>query len=151
MTPKSRGAHAGEVREIINKGFRRCSREMLLAALEDSGVMAGAVRTYGETLNSPQVKANDSFIAEVDGSGATALFPKPAYLLSPTSTLKPGPRQNRVTPPWSCCVRWEFLTTNSTSSSSPASSLRPCSRADGSVARVGRDAARRNVREAVRY
>jgi CoA:oxalate CoA-transferase len=81
--PRSRGAHADEVRGIINRGFRGRPREELLAALEDNGVMAGAVRTYREVMESPQVKANDSFIAELDESGATALFPKPAYRLSP--------------------------------------------------------------------
>jgi CoA:oxalate CoA-transferase len=79
----ARAARADEVREIISGGFRSRSREELLAALEDSGVMAGAVRTFGETLASPQVKANDSFIAEIDQSGATALFPRPAYRLTP--------------------------------------------------------------------
>jgi CoA:oxalate CoA-transferase len=80
---RARGAHADEVRDIISGGFRSRPREELLAALEDSGVMAGTVRTYRETLDSPQVKANDSFIAEADKSGATALFPRPAYRLSP--------------------------------------------------------------------
>lgn len=83
VNSKSRGAHADEVREIINRGFRSHPREQLLAALEEGGVMAGAVRTYAETIDSAQVKANDSFIAELDESGATTLFPKPAYRLSP--------------------------------------------------------------------
>ena len=83
VNSKSRGAHADEVREIINRGFRSHPRAQLLAALEEGGVMAGAVRTYAETIDSAQVKANDSFIAELDESGATTLFPKPAYRLSP--------------------------------------------------------------------
>lgn len=83
LDPKSRSVHADEVREIINGGFRNRPREELLADLEDKGVMAGAVRTYGEAIDSPQVKANDSFITEVDESGVTALFPKPAYRFTP--------------------------------------------------------------------
>jgi CoA:oxalate CoA-transferase len=81
--PKSRGVRAGEVREIINGGFRTRPREELLAALEDHGVMAGAVRSYGEVIDSPQVEANDSFITDVDESGSRTLFPKPAYRLTP--------------------------------------------------------------------
>jgi CoA:oxalate CoA-transferase len=80
---KSRGAHADQVRAVINEGFRERSRDELLAALEDSGVMAGAVRTYAEVMDSPQVKANDSFIPEPDASGTTTLFAKPAHRLTP--------------------------------------------------------------------
>lgn len=80
---KSRGAHADQVRAVINEGFRERSRGELLAALEDSGVMAGAVRTYAEVMDSPQVKANDSFIPELDASGTTTLFAKPAHRLTP--------------------------------------------------------------------
>lgn len=80
---KSRGAHADQVRAVINEGFRERSHGELLAALEDSGVMAGAVRTYAEVMDSPQVKANDSFIPELDASGTTTLFAKPAHRLTP--------------------------------------------------------------------
>ena len=95
----ARAARADEVREIISRGFRGRSREELLAALEDSGVMAGAVRTFGQTLDSPQVKANDSFIAEIDQSGATALFPKPAYRLTPDfhPETRPAPEPGDAT------------------------------------------------------
>jgi CoA:oxalate CoA-transferase len=89
--PKSRGVCAGEVREIINGGFRTRPREELLAALEAHGVMAGAVRSYGEVIDSPQVEANDSFIADVDESGSRTLFPKPAYRLTPDFHLETRP------------------------------------------------------------
>jgi CoA:oxalate CoA-transferase len=99
VNSKSRGAHAEEVREIINRGFRRHPREELLAALEEGGVMAGAVRSYAQTIDSPQVKANDSFIAEVDESGATTLFPKPAHRLSPDfhPEIQPAPEPGDAT------------------------------------------------------
>jgi CoA:oxalate CoA-transferase len=83
VDPKSRGAHADDVRAIVNDGFRDRSRDWLLAALEDNGVMAGAVRTYQEVLDSPQVKANGSFVAQADGHGATTLFARPPYRLVP--------------------------------------------------------------------
>jgi crotonobetainyl-CoA:carnitine CoA-transferase CaiB-like acyl-CoA transferase len=121
--PKSRGARAGEVREIISAGFRDRPREELLAALEDHGVMAGAVRTYGEVIDSPQARANDSFSAEAGESGSRTLFPNPAYRLTPTSIPKPGRRLRQVIPPSSCCVRSASAAASLTSSSSLASSL----------------------------
>jgi CoA:oxalate CoA-transferase len=83
VDPKSRGAHPEEVRAIISDGFRERSRDDLLAALESGGVMAGAVRSYAEVLKSPQVQANETFIRETDGSGATVLFARPPYRLVP--------------------------------------------------------------------
>jgi CoA:oxalate CoA-transferase len=81
--PKSRSARADDVRAIVSEGFRERSRDDLLAALESAGVMAGAVRSYGEFLNSPQVTANDSFLREADATGATTLFARPPYRLLP--------------------------------------------------------------------
>jgi len=101
--------------------------------------MAGTVRTYRETLDSPQVKANDSFIAEIDKSGATAAVPRPAYRLSPDfppgdpARARAGRLHRRAT-----CARSESRTGNSTSSSSPESSPRPPGRADDSKARPAR-------------
>jgi crotonobetainyl-CoA:carnitine CoA-transferase CaiB-like acyl-CoA transferase len=83
VDPKSRGARADEVRAIVNDGFRGRSRNALLAALEDNGVMAGAVRSYREVLDSPQVKANNGFVEETDEQGATTLFARPPYRLVP--------------------------------------------------------------------
>jgi crotonobetainyl-CoA:carnitine CoA-transferase CaiB-like acyl-CoA transferase len=80
---KTRGAHADEVRRIVNDGFRVRSRDSLLAALEDSGVMAGAVRTYQEVLDSPQVKLNGALAPETDDQGVTTLFARPPYRLVP--------------------------------------------------------------------
>jgi CoA:oxalate CoA-transferase len=90
--PKSRGARADEVRAIVNDGFRDRSRDDLLAALEDSGVMAGALRSYREVLDSPQVKANGSFVEEIDQQGDTTLFARPPYRLVPDLQAEtPGP------------------------------------------------------------
>ncbi len=83
VDPKSRGANAEQVRAIVNEGFRDRTRDALLAALEDNGVMAGAVRSYQEVLASPQVKANGSFVEETDEHGATTLFARPPYHLVP--------------------------------------------------------------------
>jgi CoA:oxalate CoA-transferase len=83
VDPKSRSARAEEVRAIVNDGFRDRSRDALLAALEDNGVMAGAVRSYREVLDSPQVKANNGFVEETDEQGVRTLFARPPYRLVP--------------------------------------------------------------------
>jgi CoA:oxalate CoA-transferase len=83
VDPKTRGAHADEVRAIVNEGFRDRSRDELLALLEDNGVMAGAVRSYREVLDSPQVEANDTFLPESDDQGTTTLYARPPYRLVP--------------------------------------------------------------------
>jgi CoA:oxalate CoA-transferase len=82
VDPTARSARADELRAIVNAGFRAHTRDALLVALEDNGVMAGAVRSYAEVLSSPQVAANDSFLRETD-AGATTLFAKPPYRLVP--------------------------------------------------------------------
>jgi CoA:oxalate CoA-transferase len=92
IDPKSRSAHAAEVRAIVDDGFRDRSRDALLAALEDNGVMAGAVRSYREVLDSPQVKANDSFVEQTDEQGVPTLFARPPYRLVPDLHPEtPGP------------------------------------------------------------
>jgi crotonobetainyl-CoA:carnitine CoA-transferase CaiB-like acyl-CoA transferase len=92
VDPRSRGAHAADVRAIVNDGFRDRSRDDLLVALEDNGVMAGAVRNYREVLDSPQVKANNSFVEQTDEYGVPTLFARPPYRLVPDLHPEtPGP------------------------------------------------------------
>ena len=90
----SRTAHAVEVRSIINAGFASWPRAALIAELESHGIMAGAVRTYAEVLESAQVAANGSFLADTDVDGITTLFSKLPFRMLPDDKppSRPAPR-----------------------------------------------------------
>jgi CoA:oxalate CoA-transferase len=96
---KSRAANADEVRAIINDGFRGRSRAELVATLEEHGVMAGEVRSVAEVIASPQVAANESFVADVDSAGMATLFVKPAFRLTPDlhPQSRPAPQPGDAT------------------------------------------------------
>jgi crotonobetainyl-CoA:carnitine CoA-transferase CaiB-like acyl-CoA transferase len=61
--------------------------------------MAGAVRSYREVLDSPQVQAKDSFVPETDEHGVTTLFARPPYHLLPDlhPETEPPPRPGDAT------------------------------------------------------
>jgi CoA:oxalate CoA-transferase len=97
----SRAAHAEEVRSIINAGFASWSRAALIAELESHGIMAGAVRTYAEVLESAQVASNGSFLADTSADGTKTLFSKLPFRMSPDDQLlsRPAPRVGDATVP----------------------------------------------------
>jgi len=97
----SRAAHAEEVRSIINAGFAGWSRADLIAELETRGIMAGAVRTYGEVLESAQVASNGSFQADTSADGMKTLFSKLPFRMSPDDRppSQPAPRVGDATVP----------------------------------------------------
>ena len=97
----SRAAHAQEVRSIINAGFASWSRAALIKELESHGIMAGTVRTYAEVLESAQVAANGSFLADTDADGIMTLFPRLPFRMSPDDgpPSRPAPRVGDATVP----------------------------------------------------
>lgn len=78
----ARRVHAAELREQLEREFRRRTRREWVEALEKWGVLAGEVHSYGEVLADEQVAANRSLEKVRLSTGDVAVIPRVPFRFS---------------------------------------------------------------------
>ena len=78
----ARRLHAAELREQLEREFRRRPRRAWVEELEKWGVLAGEVRSYGEVLADEQVAANRSLEEVRLSTGDVAVIPRVPFRFS---------------------------------------------------------------------
>ena len=95
----ARSSNTAELRDLLEKEFRRRPRAQWVADLEARGVLAGIVRGYGELIHHPQLAVNKTLECHVLADGRTAIFVRAPFRFAgePLVSESPAPALGAAT------------------------------------------------------